>query len=50
MSSADMDIPSNLVDAAEELRYASAALGKVTGRVHVEDVLDELFSSFCIGK
>lgn len=35
---------------AEELRLAARALGRVTGRVDVEDVLDKIFSSFCIGK
>ncbi|KAI9271626.1 tRNA modification GTPase TrmE [Phascolomyces articulosus] len=35
---------------AEELRYAANALGRITGRVDVEDVLDVLFSQFCIGK
>jgi tRNA modification GTPase len=36
--------------AAEEVRVATWAVGEVTGRVDVEDVLDRLFSSFCIGK
>ena len=36
--------------AAEELRLAGRALGRVTGRVDVEDVLDVVFGSFCIGK
>jgi tRNA modification GTPase len=36
--------------AAEELRLASSALGRITGAVDVEDVLDVLFSDFCIGK
>ena len=36
--------------AAEELRAAVHALGRITGRVDVEDVLDRVFSSFCIGK
>jgi tRNA modification GTPase len=36
--------------AAEELRLAARAVGQVTGRVDVDDVLDRLFSSFCIGK
>ncbi|KAJ2868553.1 mitochondrial splicing system protein [Coemansia aciculifera] len=36
--------------AAEELRAASSALGRITGRVGIEDVLDALFSQFCIGK
>ncbi|MBL0403553.1 tRNA uridine-5-carboxymethylaminomethyl(34) synthesis GTPase MnmE [Microvirga aerilata] len=36
--------------AAEEARLAARAIGEITGRVDVEDVLDRLFSSFCIGK
>ncbi|MCG7392720.1 tRNA uridine-5-carboxymethylaminomethyl(34) synthesis GTPase MnmE [Microvirga sp. ACRRW] len=36
--------------AAEEVRLAARAVGEITGRVDVEDVLDRLFSSFCIGK
>ncbi len=35
---------------AEELRLASDALGRITGVVDVEDLLDRIFSSFCIGK
>lgn len=35
---------------AEEVRLASRAVGEITGRVDVEDMLDRLFSSFCIGK
>ena len=35
---------------AEEFRLAASALGRITGRVDIEDVLDEIFSSFCIGK
>jgi len=35
---------------AEELRQASSALGRLTGRVDVEDVLDKIFRDFCIGK
>jgi tRNA modification GTPase len=35
---------------AEDLRLAATALGRVTGRVGVEDVLDEIFGAFCIGK
>ncbi|CAE7146397.1 unnamed protein product [Rhizoctonia solani] len=42
--------PDGLVFAAEELRYASQELGKVTGDIGVEDILDVLFSKFCIGK
>lgn len=36
--------------AAEEVRLATWAAGEITGRVDVEDVLDRLFSAFCIGK
>lgn len=35
---------------AEELRLAATALGRITGRVDVEDLLDHIFSAFCIGK
>ncbi len=35
---------------AEDLRLAVRALGRVTGRVDVEDVLDAIFREFCIGK
>jgi tRNA modification GTPase len=35
---------------AEDLRQAAAALGRITGRVDVEDVLGEIFGRFCIGK
>jgi tRNA modification GTPase len=38
------------VIAAEELRHARAAFDRLTGRVGVEDVLDALFSRFCLGK
>ena len=36
--------------AAEDLRRAADALGRVTGAVDVEDVLDAVFGRFCIGK
>jgi tRNA modification GTPase len=36
--------------AAEDLRLATRALGRITGRVDVEDVLDVIFREFCIGK
>jgi tRNA modification GTPase len=35
---------------AEELRRGALALGRLTGRVDVEDVLDVIFRDFCIGK
>ncbi|WP_299608380.1 tRNA uridine-5-carboxymethylaminomethyl(34) synthesis GTPase MnmE [uncultured Tateyamaria sp.] len=36
--------------AAEELRVAIRSLEAVVGRVDVENLLDEIFSSFCLGK
>ena len=35
---------------AEELRSAGQSLGRLTGRVDVEDILDVIFRDFCIGK
>ena len=36
--------------AAEDLRLALRALGRVVGTVDVEQILDRIFASFCIGK
>jgi len=36
--------------AAEDMRLAARALGRITGRVDVEDLLDVIFREFCIGK
>ncbi|MDJ1158712.1 tRNA uridine-5-carboxymethylaminomethyl(34) synthesis GTPase MnmE [Chelatococcus sp. SYSU_G07232] len=47
-SAAEQRLPAELI--AEDLRLAARALGRVTGRVDVDDVLDRIFSSFCIGK
>ncbi len=35
---------------AEEFRLAAAALGRITGEIDAEELLDAIFSSFCIGK
>ena len=35
---------------AEDIRIAARALGRITGRVDVEDLLDVIFRDFCIGK
>ena len=36
--------------AAEDLRLAARALGRITGRIDPDQVLDRIFASFCIGK
>jgi len=35
---------------AEDIRLGARAIGRISGRIDVEDVLDQLFSAFCIGK
>ncbi len=35
---------------AEGLRRAAFSLGRITGQTNTEDVLDVIFSEFCIGK
>ncbi|HWA91288.1 MAG TPA: tRNA uridine-5-carboxymethylaminomethyl(34) synthesis GTPase MnmE [Rhizomicrobium sp.] len=35
---------------AEEIRLALRALGRITGRVDIEELLDVVFKDFCIGK
>ncbi len=36
--------------AAEDLRLAARALGRIIGRVDVEEILGRIFAEFCIGK
>ncbi len=45
-----LDLQDDLELAAEDVRLAGRALDRITGRIHPEDVLDRVFSSFCIGK
>jgi tRNA modification GTPase len=42
------ELPPEIV--AEEVRLAQNAIGRIAGRVDVEDVLGEIFGRFCIGK
>ena len=47
----DRFLAAGMVDlAAEDLRVAMRALGRITGRVDVEDLLDVIFRDFCLGK
>jgi tRNA modification GTPase len=43
-----LSLPPEIV--AEEIRVAQQAVGRIAGRVDVEDVLGEIFGRFCIGK
>lgn len=45
---ADPDLPPEIV--AEEIRLAQNAVGRIAGRIDVEDVLGGIFARFCIGK
>ena len=36
--------------AAEDVRLAARALERITGRIGTEEVLGQVFASFCIGK
>jgi len=46
----DLLLTRELVLAATELRLAAEALGRITGRCYSEDLLDTIFSRFCVGK
>ena len=35
---------------SEDIRLACRAIGEITGYVKVDEILDNIFSSFCIGK
>ncbi|MCQ2740770.1 MAG: tRNA uridine-5-carboxymethylaminomethyl(34) synthesis GTPase MnmE [Alphaproteobacteria bacterium] len=35
---------------AEDIRLASREIGKITGRIEVDEILDKIFGAFCIGK
>lgn len=43
-------LANDVVLSAEELRLSASALGTITGQTDVEDVLEMIFSRFCIGK
>ena len=48
LSAGGQDAASEL--GAEDLRLAARSLGRITGRIEVEDILDRIFGQFCIGK
>jgi len=49
-SLASAQLASSIELLAEDLRLAVRAIGRITGRVDVEDLLDVIFGEFCIGK
>ncbi len=44
----NIDNPIELI--SEDLRLAAFELGAVIGIINVEEILDSVFSSFCVGK
>ena len=45
-----LDCPTDLLLLAESLRSARFAFDRLTGRAGIDDVIDALFSRFCLGK
>lgn len=48
LDAVDFDSPIEIV--AENIRLASFCIGKITGQINTEEILDNIFSKFCIGK
>ena len=46
----NFSLSKNIEFAAEDLRLAIRAIGKITGKVEADDILDVIFRGFCIGK
>ncbi len=46
----NFSLQKNIELAAEDLRMAAREIGKITGKVDIENILDVIFSRFCIGK
>lgn len=46
----DFNFEKEIELAAEDIRLACIEIGKITGKIDVENILDVIFSSFCIGK
>ena len=49
-SFSEKDLSKDFEEAAEDLRLATRYLGKIVGKVDVEEILDSIFNDFCIGK
>lgn len=46
----DFNLSKSVELAAEDVRLAARNIGKITGRIEVDEILDKIFGSFCIGK
>ena len=46
----DFNLDKNIELAAEDLRMAAREIGKITGKIEVDNILEVIFSRFCIGK
>lgn len=46
----EFNLDKNIEIAGEDLRIAGTAIGKITGKIEVDNILDVIFSKFCIGK
>jgi tRNA modification GTPase len=46
----EFSLQKNIELAAEDLRMACLEIGKITGKIDIENILDAIFSRFCIGK
>ena len=46
----NFNINNELELATEDIRLAARDLGKITGKIEVDDILNKIFSDFCIGK
>jgi tRNA modification GTPase len=44
------DVNTELEISCENLRLAALEIGRITGYINIEEILDEIFSKFCIGK
>lgn len=47
---AEFSLDKEIELSAEDIRLACRAIGKITGAVYIDEILDNIFGSFCIGK
>ncbi len=45
-----MNIERDIELCAEDLRVAATSIGRITGKIGIDELFDQIFSSFCIGK